>query len=541
MERLDRFLGNSTWFNTFPSCQAISFFQARSDHCPILMDTRPVPPIVRPNTLFRYENCWADNPEVLLRIKELWSTPSRSTLSKLHDIRHFLATWQTNKRLKSNKRISQLNDFINLCLARHLSDSEVNGLLSAKRELDSLMNAKEIYWAQRARTLWLEHGDKNTSFFHARATSRRRKNQIVGLFDDQNTWHTNSNDIMTTAVTYFQTLFSSSSPIIDPSILNNIPTVVTDSMNNELNKDFTSDEIHTAFRDINPRKALGVDGFPSSFFRKHWDILGHEFISLCLGLLRGFINMEEVNRTIIVLIPKIDEPTTMRHLRPISLCTVIYKTVSKVLVNRLKSIIPLCISGNQAAFVHGRNITDNILIAHELIHTLNTDATSLAKWASLKLDMEKAFDRAEWTFLEHVMIRLGFNSNWVSLIMRCVSSVTFQVRVNDSLSRPFKPFRGLRQGDPLSSFLFLFCTQGLSALLNAAQSSGDLPGLCASRNGPRVNHLLFADDCVVFIRTKMAEVQRLRDVLHTYANSSGQAVNFEKSTIFYSRKTPLSL
>ena len=123
--------------------------------------------------------------------------------------------------------------------------------------------------------------------------------------------------------------------------------------------------------------------------------------------------------------------------------------------------------------------------------------------------MEKAFDRVEWPFLEQIMIHLGFNSSWVSLIMRCVSSVSFQVRINDSLSRPFKPHRGLRQGDPLSTFLFLFCTQGLSALLNAEQTNGNLPGLCASRNGPRVNHLLFADDCVVFIKNTTTEAQRL--------------------------------
>ena len=133
--------------------------------------------------------------------------------------------------------------------------------------------------------------------------------------------------------------------------------------------------------------------------------------------------MEEVNRTIIVLIPKINDPTTMRHLRPISLCTVIYKTIAKVVLNHLKSIIPLCIGGNQVVFVQGRNITDNILIAHELIHTLNTDKTSLAKGASLKLDMEKAFDSVEWSFLQQIMLHLGFNDKWVFLIMNCVPFV----------------------------------------------------------------------------------------------------------------------
>ena len=166
------------------------------------------------------------------------------------------------------------------------------------------------------------------------------------------------------------------------------------------NKEFTTEEIATTFRDIDPRKAPRVYGFSSGFFRKHWDILGQDFINLCLRLQSGFVRMEEVNHTIIVLIPKINDPTTMWHLRPISLCIVIYKTVAKVLVNRLKSIILLCIGGNQAAFVQGRNITDNILIAHKLIQTLNTEETSLAKGASLKLDMEKAFDHVECSFLQ---------------------------------------------------------------------------------------------------------------------------------------------
>ena len=96
-----------------------------------------------------------------------------------------------------------------------------------------------------------------------------------------------------------------------------------------------------------------------------------------------------------------------------------------MLVNCLKSIILLCIGGNQTAFVQGRNITDNILIAHDLIHTLNTDETSLAKGASLKLDMEKAFDRVEWSFLQQIMLHVGFNDKWISLIMNCVSSMSF--------------------------------------------------------------------------------------------------------------------
>ncbi|KAK8618177.1 hypothetical protein V6N13_116045 [Hibiscus sabdariffa] len=248
--------------------------------------------------------------------------------------------------------------------------------------------------------------------------------------------------------------------------------------------------------------------------------------------------MASVNETVIVLVPKVDKPTSMRQLRPISLCTVIYKTVSKVLVNRMKAILPHCISSAQAAFVQGRAITDNILVAHELVHTLHTSVSRSSQGAIFKLDMEKAFDRVEWPFLKAVMLHLGFAPSWVDLIMRCVSSVSSRVRVRGALSEAFHPQRGLRQGDPLSPFLFLFCSEGLSATLTAAQQEGHLPGVRASKHGPPVNHPLFADDSLVFLRNNMTEVQCLKDILLTYSSVSGQKVNFSKSTTYFSPRTP---
>ncbi|GMI89993.1 hypothetical protein HRI_002668700 [Hibiscus trionum] len=226
----------------------------------------------------------------------------------------------------------------------------------------------------------------------------------------------------------------------------------------------------------------------------------------------------------------------MKHFRPISLCIVIYNTVSKVLVNRLKSTLSSCISASQAVFISGRNITDNILIAHELVHTLHSSGTLSSQGAAVKLDMEKAFDRVEWSFLRDVMLRMGFAREWVNLILRCVSSVSFLVRVNGTLSEEFFPTRGIRQGDPLSPFLFLICSQGLSAALETEQREGRLSGLSASRLGPRVTHLLFADDSMVFLCNEPEEVARLRYILSQYTSSSGQTVNFDKSTAFCSQK-----
>ncbi|KAL4335056.1 hypothetical protein GQ457_07G000060 [Hibiscus cannabinus] len=140
----------------------------------------------------------------------------------------------------------------------------------------------------------------------------------------------------------------------------------------------------------------------------------HDFIKLCLDLLKGRASMVDVNQTVIVLIPKIDSPTLMKHFRPISLCTVVYKTCSKVLVNRMKPLMSCCIAENQSAFVPGRLISDNVIVANELFHYLNGSKNGPNKGAAIKLDMEKAYDRVEWHFLSDVMKKMGFADGWIN-------------------------------------------------------------------------------------------------------------------------------
>ncbi|KAL4378892.1 hypothetical protein GQ457_02G026740 [Hibiscus cannabinus] len=395
---------------------------------------------------------------------------------------------------------------------------DLETLLAVKGELRHLLNVQEVYWAQRSRVLWLSAGDCNTSFFHAKASARRRKNAIQGLHDAQGLWRTSIGDVLRIASDYFMDLFSAGPSIEIPTFLEHISPSITNDMNSVLTADFTAEEVW--------------------FFPPTLGHLGDDFVSLCLDLLRGRIDMASVNETVIVLIPKVDKPTSMRQLRPISLSTVIYKTVLKVLVNRMKSVLPNCISSTQDAFVQGRAITDNILVAHELVHTLHTSVSRSSQGAVFKLDMEKAFDRVEWPFLKVVMLRLGFAQSWVDLIMRCVSSVSSRVRLRGTLFEAFLPRRGLRQGVPLSPFLFLFCTEGLLVALTAAQREGHLPDVRASKHGPPFNHLLFAYDSLVFMRNDMSEVHYLKDISSTYSAVSEQKFNFSKSTAYFSPRTP---
>ncbi|GMI79837.1 hypothetical protein HRI_001653000 [Hibiscus trionum] len=451
-ERLDRFIANSAWQDLYPSHRIITEYVAKSDHCFLLLelDTSASTPKTQPSKNFRFESCWANNIDNIQTIKRAWADTPGTAINKIEAVGTYLEEWQNQQRFKSTGRIKFLTKKINKLLYRPLTATNEQVYLNYRTELNKLLTEQEIYWAQRSRTLWLSQGDKNTKFFHARASNRNKKNLITGLYDANSNWCTSEPDLMNIASAYFQNLFTTSNPQISNIILDKIHPSINSSMNENLLKAFTKEEILHAFKDIDPRKAPGFDGLPSSFFRQHWDTVGDDVINLCINLLNGNTDMASVNKTILVLIPKVQDPTSMKQLRPISLCTVLYKIVAKTIVNRMKQAIPLCISPNQAAFVQGRNISDNILVAHEIIHNINSGATKSSQGAALKLDMEKAFDRVEWSFLANVMECMGFASEWIELIMRCITTVSFSVKINNPFSPPFQPQRGLRQGDPLS-------------------------------------------------------------------------------------------
>ena len=133
----------------------------------------------------------------------------------------------------------------------------------------------------------------------------------------------------------------------------------------------------------------------------------------------------------------------MSDYRPISLCNVIYKIISKVLANRLKLILPLLISPTQSAFVPGHLITDNVLVAYETLHTMHGRRSGRRGSLALKLDINKAYDRVEWPFLKGIMSRLGLPKAWIDRVMTCVTSPTFFICINGKAYGNIKPSRGI--------------------------------------------------------------------------------------------------
>ncbi|GAU30519.1 hypothetical protein TSUD_65290 [Trifolium subterraneum] len=390
------------------------------------------------------------------------------------------------------------------------------------------------YWKQRAKMHWLQEGDMNTRFFHMSATMRSKKKKVTKLIADDGTEAHTQEELCEVAKSYFDTLFKPRDGDQDP-VLNLIQPRVTDDDNVVLTAPITKVEIQQALFQMHPDKSPGPDGFNPAFYQRFWEQCSDDIFSAASTWLERGYFPTSLNETNICLIPKCDNPTSMKDLRPISLCNVLYKMISKVLANRLKCCLDKCVSHEQSAFVEGRSILDNALIATEVIHALKRKTQGRRGELTLNIDISKAYDKVDWGFLRGVMTKMGFTNVWIRWVMMCVSSVNYSVLMNSDRVGPISPGRGLRQGDPLSPYLFILVTECLTALIHQAVGRGDLHGVRICRGAPEVSHLLFADDCFLFCRANVAEVNELMRILHTYETASGQEVNLLKSEVFISR------
>jgi hypothetical protein len=308
-------------------------------------------------------------------------------------------------------------------------------------------------------------------------------------------------------------------------------------MNEMLGAEFTREEVKEALDSMGDLKAPGADGMPVVFYKKFWSLVGDQVVSEVLQVLRGGSIPEGWNETIVVLIPKVQKPERLKDLRPISLCNVVYKLVSKTIANRLKLVLGDIISPNQSAFVPGRLISDNSILAYEMTHFMKRRRSGSTKYMAVKLDMSKAYDRVEWPFLRGVMQQLGFDKAFIELVMKCVCSVSYRFRINGQLTESVIPGRGLRQGDPISPYLFLLCAEGFSGLLHHAEATNGIKGIKLAQTAPTVNHLLFADDSLLFVEATKEGAASIRSILQKYEECLGQAINREKLPVMFSYNT----
>ncbi|XP_027099102.2 uncharacterized protein [Coffea arabica] len=500
------------------------------------MDTNPDQRKVKKR--FYFDQRWVRNGEIRGVIERAWGSEHQGSrmfkvTRKIRECRMALLTWKRNNSLNSGRQIMELKEKIQeLKVSNNLGKR--GQIAELKLQLSTAYREEELYWSQKARTWWLQEGDKNTAFFHASVMAARKQRKITCLQKDNGQWCKTDQELREEMCRYYNQLLTTGNVDQIKETLQGVPTTISRQMNEHLIRPVGEQEIHRALFSMHPNKSPGTDGMSPLFFQKYWHIVRIDVVNAVVSFFHTGNMLKVVNET---LIPKVENPINLTQYRPISLCNTLYKIISKVLANRLKVVLNKCISETQSAFVPGRQIVDNVLIAHEVMHFLKNKRKGKVGFMTIKLDMSKAYDRVEWKFIGRMMMHMGFCPIFVMWIISCISSISYSFNLNGAKVGYIKPSRGLRQGGPLSPYLFLICAEGLSHLINTKIDKKMMAGIKVSKNSPQISHLFFADDSLICCKATVQEAKQVQEVLKSYSVASEQLVNFEKSAVYYSRNT----
>ena len=400
-------------------------------------------------------------------VEEGWQ-PQANDLAGVYDalngVRRSLQKWSREEFGSMEKQLKMMREKLERLRAVSLGTGPTLAERDLLKRISELLAREEALKKQRSRVLWLQEGDRNTEFFHAKMKERSRTNKIKSLRKPDGTVATEQHELEAIAMNFYIDLFTAQQETHPELATELVQCKVSQEMNEKLCSVIINEEIERALFMMHPNKSPGPDGFTAGFYIHHWHLLKDVVCNAVRTFLEGGDMPEVVNSTVLVLIPKIKNPQDLTQYRPTSLCNVLYKLASKVLALRLRPVLHHIITEEQTAFIQGRLISDNVLTAYECIHYLKKKKGKSGD-VTVKLDMAKAYDRVEWSYLRVMMNKLGFAEAWIDRVMVCVQSVSFSVRVNGQFSSTFRPTRGFRQGDPISHYLFLICAEGLSCLL----------------------------------------------------------------------------
>ena len=507
-----------------------------SDHFPIMLDSEGVRTGPSP---FRFELMWLKYEGFKEILKGWWQNLqfhgsfSYIISAKLKALKDLLKNW--NKEVfgkvefQKKEALRKVSYWDEVEKDRGLSLEEVEDRVKAKDDFKRWALMEETSWRQKSRETWLKEGDRNTGFFHRMANAHRRRNCLTSININGRKLEKEA-EIKEGLVNAFQNMLSDPGGWRPP-----LPDFALNEIRHEeaarLEEIFSEEEIWAAISGLNSEKAPGPDGFPLAFWSFSWDFVKNEV----LGFFKEFHDhgrfVKQLNATFLVLIPKKQTVEDFKDLRPISLVGGLYKILSKVLANRIKKVLDKVISKFQNAFVEGRQILDAVLIANEIV-----DSSLRRKEYGLicKLDIKKAYDSIRWEFLFQVMGKMGFGGRWLSWIKWCISTASFSVLVNGSPAGFFPSSRGLRQGDPLSPYLFVIGMETLSCLLNRATVGNFLSGIKINDGRGEelvISHLLYADDTLLFCRADNDELKFISWILMWFEAVSGLKINLNKSEI----------
>jgi len=540
--RLDRFLVSENYFINSGDINASVLPAAGSDHWPVCLkwglDERSRR---RP---FRFESFWLTHPDLRSLISSWWKDSEDPSDRSMYSFQQRLKSLKV--KLKDWNREHFGNIFQEKArLERRLEEIQKRGMQEefseelAKEEEDILNSIaqretqEEIFWKEKSRNRWLQEGERNTKFFHRATIQHRNQNRILSLKNDEGRVLEDHKEIEGELCTYFQEVLSE--PIGDRNesisrITQNIPQLITPDINKLLIRPVEMSEVEEAVNQMAEGTAPGPDGFTVTFFHKFWDLLKGEILHLVESSRKARKVLSAFNATFITLLPKSEGANHPSKFRPISLCNVVYKIITKVIANRIKPFMNILIAPEQSGFVEGRQILDGIILIHEVVHSLKH---SHIPGMLVKLDLSKAYDKLNWDFMKAMLRAYGFCEDWIEWVMNLTSSAFFSILINGSPSQPFNPSRGIRQGDPLSPYLFILMAEGLGRTIRAFHQNQAIRGIKLFQDLEAQTHQQFVDDTMLMGHASVQEAKAIKAVLHLFSQASGLDINVDKSQIFF--------
>ncbi|KAK2658664.1 hypothetical protein Ddye_005197 [Dipteronia dyeriana] len=451
-KKLDRILVNKEWMAKFEHSEAFFLPPSISDHSPSLVKLGLQGN--KKNCPFKIFNFLTERGDFLPLVESCWQENFHGNMQfqlcyKLRNLKKALKS--LNKNTVGDVTVKSIEAKAALVeCQRNLDLQPLDASLRIqKKELMSsytlaVQTEEEDFLRQKSRVQWLKAGDRNSSYFFKAIKERRNRSKILSISGEDDSLIEGDTRVKSEAIGHFQNILGCSMPSRhgSRSLRNVIDKHISNDQVDYMSREVTNDEIREACFSLHPNKAPGPDGFNAYFFNKTWHIVGDNVINAIQEFFHSGLLLKELNATTLALVLKI---------------------IAKIIANRIKPCLPDIISPSQSAFVAGKRIGDNILLVQELKRDYHKDA-SMPKLA-LKVDLMKAFDMVDLGFLLDTLAAFHFPLKVINWIKACLTTPKFSIYINGELAGFFSGKRALRQGNPMSPYLFVIAMEVLSKLL----------------------------------------------------------------------------
>ena len=373
----------------------------------------------------------------------------------------------------------------------------------------------------RAKAKWIEEGEKSSKFFHGLEKSRGREKSWSSVKTSSGEIKTNIAEILDEQRKFFEKLYTNEETDEGAmnKLLSNIDIRLTEDEKNQCEQDVRIEELNDILKTLKNESSPGMDGIPYEFYKNFWDDIKEDFCEMVKSVLKTECCMSQY-LGIIILLYKNGLRNVIENWRPITLLNCDFKLIEKIFANRLKKVIKLLIKEDQYAYIDGRYIGDSVRLMADVIFESELRREN---GAIILIDQSKAYDRVEWTWLKKVLKQFNFGDRFISWIFMLYAQAKSTVMTNGFMSETIPVKRGLRQGSPLSSLLYILQAEPFA---QSVRSSDKIMGIKLAEKEVKISS--YADDTQIFVKNEQS-IKEVHHLLDLYSKSSGAKINHKKT------------